>query len=64
MKTFLAAENVAEHSLVRFHVTKSSVAADMGDCLATIDMGRNRHGPESGGGAAVPLSMGESRIPI
>ena len=38
---------------------KSSVVAEMGDRLATIDMGRNRHGPKSGGGAAVLLFVGE-----
>jgi len=36
-------------------VNKSSAVAGMGHSLATIDI----HEPKSGGGAAVPLSVGE-----
>jgi len=37
---------------------KSSAVAEMGDRLATIDMGR-----KVGGGAAVPLSVGRAGSP-
>jgi len=42
---------------------RSSAVAEMGDRLATTDMGRNRHGPKSGSAAAVPFFVEESWVP-